>query len=35
MSIVSYYARIGENLLEALRANADHFWDIQQDAGPA
>jgi hypothetical protein len=35
MSIVSYHARIGETLLEALQTNADHFWDLPEDAGPA
>ncbi len=35
MSIVSYHARVGEDLLEALQANADRFWDLPEDAGPA
>jgi uncharacterized protein DUF1877 len=35
MSVVSYHARVGENLLDALQTNADRFWDLPQDAGPA
>jgi hypothetical protein len=35
MSIVSYHARVGENLLEGLRTNADQFWNLPEDAGPA
>jgi hypothetical protein len=35
MSIVSYHARLDENLLEALQTNANHFWDLPADAGPA
>ena len=35
MSIVSYHARVGENLLETLQTNADLFWDLPEDAGPA
>src|ERR1700735_1109358 len=35
LSIVSYHARVGENLLEGLRTNADQFWNLPEDAGPA
>jgi hypothetical protein len=35
MSIVSYHARVDEDLLEALQANADRFWELPEDAGPA
>jgi hypothetical protein len=35
MSIVSYHARVGESLLDALQTNPDLFWALPQDAGPA
>jgi hypothetical protein len=35
MSIVSYHARVSENLLGALQTNPDLFWALPQDAGPA
>jgi hypothetical protein len=34
MSIVSYHARVGESLLEALQTNPDLFWELPKNAGP-
>lgn len=34
MSIVSYYVRGDERLLEALQANPDLIWDLPKRADP-
>ena len=35
MSIVSYHARVGESLLEALQTDPDLFWRLPKSADPA